>query len=498
MAVSKLTEKPSVENVKNAARFVITQLETVGGSQVESVRRAGMEATVAALKDAGINDGYAAEADIGHKLFSEREVRRGYINGSGNWVNLTSTKVYSHALVPVSASDIVSITAKPSAAAHYAFLTSDDAPVVNTPAPLCTGASITTISAGATVTLTAPGDAKFILLAVVRNDVDEVPAAFTINWLNELESVAQNLDKAFDGIAENAGAISTLDTRVTTLESASNIKWCALGDDITDGVYSVNEDGQAASYTNKADTWAYRLARDKGWTFTNLAVAGTGFINPVSNSGQELRGWQVARDTDFSDYDLITVAYGINDYKADVELGSLNESGQALTAPTHIYSGIQSTITYIKATAKPTAKIILFTPLNARGYVDEFGTYADDYSLGCALSNTGTLKAVRDAIVECCNYYDVDYIDQTYSGVVNRLTLKDGLNSSAPDGVHPSLNAHELLAQEISDKIRFNGSTWDIVSGTGMDGQLANVLAVFKALGMTMIDGKLCVEVVRE
>ena len=83
MATSKLTEKASVETVKSAARFVITQLETVGSSQVESVRRAGMEATVTALKDAGVNDGCATDEDIGHKHVEFTVVSGEYI-GSDN------------------------------------------------------------------------------------------------------------------------------------------------------------------------------------------------------------------------------------------------------------------------------------------------------------------------------------------------------------------------------------------------------------------------------
>lgn len=644
MATSKLTEKTSVETVKSAARFVITQLETVGGSQVESVRRAGMEATVTALKDAGVNDGCATDEDIGHKLFSDRKTRRGYISGAGNWTNVNNnqTKVYSHALVPISASDSVTITAQSGVASYYAFLKNDNAPVNNAAAPLCTGTSLSTVSSGNTATPTVPEDANFMLVMVVRNDVSVAPAAYSINGLNELGSVAQNLSGALTGIANNASgiqtnasniathdttlgthaaqiaalqgvdtaiknvmgyytktgdlergsgnisaakqwanvgsgnyehvivpvtpgmtgtirngsvgtvhyayltsystpvtdeaaplvedtstmqvakdksatftipagtvylfvlvkssgnelgptlllngfnlnedivtnvqsmasgiadnaagiqtnadAISALDTRVTALENDSGVKWCAMGDSITEGVYSVNENGQAVSHTDKTNTWAYRLARAKGWTLTNMGVGGTGFIDPKNGvetgiPADEKRGWWLAHNTDFSQYNLITVAYGVNDYNANWPLGELNDPEDDLTDPSKIYGAIQSTIEGIMLTAKK-AKLILITPLNERGYGDSRGDYDSNYALGHPNSGR-TLKQVRDAIIECCEYYGIEYIDQSYTSVINRLTLKDGVESMAPDGVHPSLDAHELLARELGAKIHF-------------------------------------------
>ena len=64
MAGIKITELTQADAMSATASFVITQLETVGSSQVESVRRAGIEATVTALKDAGVNDGCATEVEL--------------------------------------------------------------------------------------------------------------------------------------------------------------------------------------------------------------------------------------------------------------------------------------------------------------------------------------------------------------------------------------------------------------------------------------------------
>ena len=55
MATGKITEKPTVEQVKEEAFFFITQQEVnEEGETVESLRRAKITSIVDALKDAGI------------------------------------------------------------------------------------------------------------------------------------------------------------------------------------------------------------------------------------------------------------------------------------------------------------------------------------------------------------------------------------------------------------------------------------------------------------
>ena len=64
MATTKITEKQSTGNVKNNASILITQPETVGGATKESLRRATLGAIVSALRQNGINEGFASSDSI--------------------------------------------------------------------------------------------------------------------------------------------------------------------------------------------------------------------------------------------------------------------------------------------------------------------------------------------------------------------------------------------------------------------------------------------------
>lgn len=67
-AGQKITEKQLATQVKSGASFLITQPEGEAGSEIESVRRARMDAVVAALKDAGINTGLVTQLDLQNLL----------------------------------------------------------------------------------------------------------------------------------------------------------------------------------------------------------------------------------------------------------------------------------------------------------------------------------------------------------------------------------------------------------------------------------------------
>lgn len=214
------------------------------------------------------------------------------------------------------------------------------------------------------------------------------------------------------------------------------VNWCALGDDIIKG----------------NSVWVSLLARRNGWSITNMAVEDTGFINKTTGTTLDntLPGWWVAQKTNFSSYNLITIAYGINDYKANVPLGALNSGDELLSEPTTIYGGIQKTIQGIFNNSVPNAKIIFITPLNIANY----GNAASNYAVRHENSATTpyTLEDLADAIIECCNYYGIEYIDMTHFSCINSLNIQTAL----PDGVHPSLLYHELLARELAKKINFS------------------------------------------
>lgn len=219
-----------------------------------------------------------------------------------------------------------------------------------------------------------------------------------------------------------------------------NVKWCAMGDSITEGHISyLDETTQTAAYkVSTPDAWAYKMAERKNWELTNYGIGGTGYIRGTSN-----RAWEVAATIDFNNFDLVTLAFGVNDWKNNCVLGSI---GDSFDTPTTIYGGMRKTIETIIA-SNPLCKIYVITPINCSAKGDE----STNWGLGSAYSNNGTLEDIFNAIKEVCEYYGIEMIDMTHSSIINRKNIKTCLL----DNVHPTADTHTVMARELGAKIKF-------------------------------------------
>ena len=244
-----------------------------------------------------------------------------------------------------------------------------------------------------------------------------------------------------DATTSTTGVTSTTATTSTTT-THDPIKWCAMGDSITEGWCSFyNAAGEAKSQLKPALGWASQLAAMKGYALTNKAVGGSGYLCTRTASSPVLNGKQVADATNFAQFDLVTLAFGVNDWKYNCVLGSMNDD---VNAGTSMYSNMRYIIEKI-LTDNPTCKIIVITPINCMLR----GTYETNWGLGYAYSNAGTLENVFNAIVEVCEWYGIEYIDMTHNSIVN----KDNISQMLMDKVHPSEECHKLMAQELAKKI---------------------------------------------
>ena len=242
------------------------------------------------------------------------------------------------------------------------------------------------------------------------------------------------------------------------------VKWIAMGDSITQGYssYWVDVDGTptgTSTTENFGACWAPTVAIMNGWNLTNIAIGGTGFIHwDGSNRTEDMAGFRVARATDFRPYDLVTVSFGINDWKGNKPLGDIDDdfgtvSTDAQTGlpvwagePTTIYGGIKAVLNAIMA-SNPNCRVVVTTPLNALGYVSETTkkyAYVDSerYALTYKYQQSGTLEDVYQAIVRVCEMYGIPYIDLTHKSPINMLNIFECL----PDGIHPALSAHKMIA----------------------------------------------------
>ena len=219
------------------------------------------------------------------------------------------------------------------------------------------------------------------------------------------------------------------------------VNWTALGDSITQGYYSYMSGGVPTSALNASIAWATLVAKWNRWSLDNQGLGGSGFLDPDSSN---VTGWMVARDYDFTGRNLVTIAYGINDWKGNQPLGSILSTVPA--TPTTVIGAMQYVIEKIM-TSNPECKIVGILPINSCDY----GDFEHYWGLGTPNANNVTLEQFVQALIDVYEYYGIEYIDLAHSSVVNRLNIQ----SLLIDGVHPSVNAHRLLGLELAERISF-------------------------------------------
>ena len=217
------------------------------------------------------------------------------------------------------------------------------------------------------------------------------------------------------------------------------VRWCAMGDSITEGFISYVDETQGNFYkVSKPDSWVDKLRRMKRWDVTNEGIGGTGYFHAGDRASHK-----IAESIDFTKFDMVTLAYGVNDWKYNQPLGSFDDDYET---PTTIYGGMRKTIETIIA-KNPLCKIVVITPINCCVQ----GTEATNWGMGYEYSNSGTLEDVFTAIKTVCEYYGIEMVDMTHSSIVNRKNIKTCLL----DNVHPTADTHTVMARELAAKINF-------------------------------------------
>lgn len=222
-------------------------------------------------------------------------------------------------------------------------------------------------------------------------------------------------------------------------------KWCALGDSITEGFYSY-QDGGSDSIAITPNCWVNICSFIKKLNVTNYGIGGSGFVVD-GTQWSKLNAVNLVDTINFKKYDVVTIAYGVNDWKYNKILGNINDEPKSGS----IYGNMKYVIEKILSD-NSNCKIIIITPLNCCNTTKDFGSFETNWGLGYSLSNSKTLQDVYNAEIEVCNFYGIEYIDLTHYSVVNRLNLLESLL----DGVHPSLEIHKMLGHELSNKINFS------------------------------------------
>ena len=217
-----------------------------------------------------------------------------------------------------------------------------------------------------------------------------------------------------------------------------------LGDSIMQGFYSYTSGGSDQIAVTE-NCWANRAMVYKKHKFVNMGVGGSGYVHAGTVLDRKNAKDHVD-SIDFSDADYVLMAWGVNDWKYNENLGSMSSTSGDGT----IYGNMKYVVEKI-LNDNPLCKIFVVTPLNSANTTKNYGTKATNWGLGYELSNSGTLEDVFQAEKDIAEYYGLQLIDQTHTSIVNR----ENLLSVLTDGVHPSLDCHGVIGREMSGKITF-------------------------------------------
>ena len=279
------------------------------------------------------------------------------------------------------------------------------------------------------------------------NNLQDKPSDLTLGFIVEVQKKAGG-GTTYQTITDNDGNQWFRYANRPFVKKGSNgyekPVWYALGDSITQGFYSyMNGDTPAISTTTNC--WAKIVADKAGFSLTNYGVGGSGFVHNAT-VGDRLNARDHIDTIDFSGADMVTIAYGINDWKGSNTFGSFNDD---ITTGGTVYSNMRYVIEKI-LTDNPECKVFIITPINASKYGNQSGNWSLSHTI-----NGKTLEDMFQLEKTVADYYGIELIDMTHQSTFNRLNCPVLM----VDGVHPTLKGHQLMGAELAQKINFKGAT---------------------------------------
>ena len=212
-------------------------------------------------------------------------------------------------------------------------------------------------------------------------------------------------------------------------------EYIAIGDSITFGYAGLDSENHAIQTDYP---YPSIIANNLNLNLTYGAQNGAGWIYTAGG----LNAHTIIDDTDFSNYYLVTLAFGVNDYLQNQPLGTINDSSEN---PTTVYGSIKHCLEKIYSDNKY-ATVVCITPINAhnRGDVSTNFAYGQNNSQGYNLID------VCNAIKEVCDLYGTLYIDNSENSIVNKLNIDKGIFR---DNLHPTDMLYNRLGNYYSAQL---------------------------------------------
>ena len=242
------------------------------------------------------------------------------------------------------------------------------------------------------------------------------------------------------------------DAFISDLIDAKNKKepltYYAIGDSITRGMYA--EYGASSSSGPTDQNYPYWLGVENGYTVVNLGESGGGYASKGTQSNSNCK--DIVDANAFTGADIITIAFGVNDWKnatQDVILGSMSSTAGDGTVIGNMKYSIEKL--YEKA---PKAQLIVMLPFNTNrvftGMDANAMTLENNWAFGYAYRHNQTLEDYRAAIRTCAEYYNVRVIDLEEVLPINRLNIR----YVCGDGLHPTKAFYKQMGHALAPFVR--------------------------------------------
>lgn len=195
-------------------------------------------------------------------------------------------------------------------------------------------------------------------------------------------------------------------------------RWLAFGTSVTYQDSKAYTEGVAEGEVVRG--YVGDVVRRKQMIVTNSGKSGSTLGNEDSNS-------LINRYTSFTytDYDFVTIEYGINDFGNDIPVGTSSDAAGNNT----FAACLKTVIEYILA-ENPIIGLIICTDPDVRGTTTN--------------NNNNTLKDYADVTLEIAKQYRLPVCDWFYHSGINSITKGDGSSRYflTQSGTHPSVYGH--------------------------------------------------------